>query len=500
MLTCLCMALASVKFVANTLFASDTVEGTPAEALSAPKIAAVTTPDRGDRVAPVTIVTGDPVPVGPMLVAASQADERSTPHAGSASGPGGPLSSGAETAARGFTMHQQEREEPGGPSRLANSTAVTVQDGIHGPEEQLESLRCIPCDAMFRKVEETQRGTKVQNVNVQIRGEPKSGTTFMYEWAANALMVACGHIESMYGVGTCTVGFVQAYTAREGEIAPINSNTTAKSMKRLFLDFDPKRWRGPVSSNGTDVGAACPCENLDRVLVSVRNRRKHSFPVGSECPWQHIDNITPAEAGCSTIDGREDGRRVEDYRDTAKCFDANPCKVVGDEREKQMLILRDPRAVTVSTYFHLKPFPNAPAHPIVGESIDDFVVRMMPTLCRYIHIRYLLLAGLMRDRTAEFLYDESWADPLGWHRRFLSLIGLSPLDSIVEKAADTAIRRDFGFKSPGANAHPGGAAAVKTRTWEDEVSASLKDRMDDMCRVWLPPVLRETLGISPQSW
>lgn len=163
------------------------------------------------------------------------------------------------------------------------------------------------------------------------------------------------------------------------------------------------------------------------------------------------------------------------------------------------LFFRHRRAVTVSTYFYLKPYPNAPARPIVGESIDDFVIRMMPTICRYIHIRYLLLSRRMRDRTTEFFYDESWADPLGWHRSFMSLVGLSPLDSIVEQAADTAIRRDFGFKSAGADAHPGGAAAVKTRTWTDEVSASLKDRMDEMYRLWLPPALVKTLGTSPES-
>lgn len=98
----------------------------------------------------------------------------------------------------------------------------------------------------------------------QIRGEPKSGTTFMYEWAANALMVACGRIERMYGMGTCKVDFEWAYSDRRGKIAPITSSTTTKNMKRLILDFDPRRWRGPVSSNGNGVDAACPCENLDR--------------------------------------------------------------------------------------------------------------------------------------------------------------------------------------------------------------------------------------------
>ena len=79
-----------------------------------------------------------------------------------------------------------------------------------------------------------------------------------------------------------------------------------------------------------------------RVIVNVRGHSKHSFPVDRKCPWQHIDNVTPAEAGCLTVDGRNDGRRVGDHRDTARCFDVNPCEVVGDDRELQMLILRDP--------------------------------------------------------------------------------------------------------------------------------------------------------------
>lgn len=124
----------------------------------------------------------------------------------------------------------------------------------------------------------------------------------------------------------------------------------------------------------------------------------------------------------------------------------------------------------------------------------------MPTICRYVHIRYLHLLGQMGDRTALFLYDESWTNPVGWHRYFMSFIGFSPPGSVVDKAADTAIRRQFGFNSPGANVHQGGATAVKTRTWKDEVSASLQDRMDEICRLWLPPVLLEILGILPQYW
>ena len=80
----------------------------------------------------------------------------------------------------------------------------------------------------------------------------------------------------------------------------------------------------------------------NRVIVNVGSRGKHSFPVDQHCPWQHVNNIPPAEAGCRTVDGRRDGRKVEDHRDTANCFDKNPCKVVGDDLELQMLIMRDP--------------------------------------------------------------------------------------------------------------------------------------------------------------
>lgn len=80
----------------------------------------------------------------------------------------------------------------------------------------------------------------------------------------------------------------------------------------------------------------------NRVVVNVRSYAKHSFPVAGGCVWQHIDNVTPAEAGCRTVDGQRHGGKVNDHRGTAKCFDTNPCKAVGDGSELQMLILRDP--------------------------------------------------------------------------------------------------------------------------------------------------------------
>lgn len=111
----------------------------------------------------------------------------------------------------------------------------------------------------------TDLSRRLRTCLLQIRGEPKSGTTFMYEWAANALQVACAHIEHMYGVGTCSVKFELVYSKnRTGEIVPLRPKSTTKNMKQLFLDFEPKRGRGSASSDGTDVDATCPCENVDR--------------------------------------------------------------------------------------------------------------------------------------------------------------------------------------------------------------------------------------------
>lgn len=70
---------------------------------------------------------------------------------------------------------------PGGNGSTGNSTsttssaAVAARHEVDEPEEQLEPLECIPCDVMFRKVEETQFGTNVQNVTVQVRAAMGEG-------------------------------------------------------------------------------------------------------------------------------------------------------------------------------------------------------------------------------------------------------------------------------------------------------------------------------------
>lgn len=225
------------------------------------------------------------------------------------------------------------------------------------------------------------------------------------------------------------------------------------------------------------------------VSVTISSLFKHDLPVSKNCPWQHVDAVTPEGKGCNTVKGRP----VRNHTDTAECLHENPCEI--QDNRLQMLILRDPRAVVVSSFFYVKVQKPSAGQRLPGESVDSFAVRMLPTICRYVHLRWLLLQERMPDKTVEFMYDESLADPLGWHQRWLSSVGLTPPRSVVQEATDSALRREYDFKGKGVDEHPGGKAATPARSWEDEISAEVVEQLNGICRVWLPPVLLEKFGI-----
>lgn len=189
-----------------------------------------------------------------------------------------------------------------------------------------------------------------------------------------------------------------------------------------------------------------------------------------------------------------EGRPVEDHRGVLACLHNNPCKT-NDDRQ-QMLVLRDPRAVVVSSYYYLKVHPRGEVTLRPKETLENFVLRMVPTICRFTHLRYTFLQENMPERTVEFLYNDSLADPLLWHQRWLDSVGLNLPDGVVRSAVDTANRRDFGFAAKGIDPHPGGEKPTPRRSYEDELSPEIRQKLDDSARVWLPPVLLEKFGIS----
>lgn len=75
--------------------------------------------------------------------------------------------------------------------------------------------KCPPCELFFRKLESTgENGKLVQDVKVQERGEPKSGTSFMYDWATGTLIRTCDYMQYLFGAET-VVGFDSGRNVRE---------------------------------------------------------------------------------------------------------------------------------------------------------------------------------------------------------------------------------------------------------------------------------------------
>lgn len=228
-----------------------------------------------------------------------------------------------------------------------------------------------------------------------------------------------------------------------------------------------------------------------RVTVSISHGFKHNMPVVHNCPWQHIDGVAPEGLGCTP----SGGQLVQNYQDVAACVRESPCRI--NDNRLQMLVLRDPRAVVVSSFYYLKTHKVNMARLRPTESVDAFALRMLPTICRFVHIRYIVLMERMADKTIEFVYDESLADPLEWHHRWLRFAGLNLPVSAVQHATDTALRGDYGFAAKGRDKHPGGLKTTPSRSYETEIGPDVRAKLDEICRVWLPPVLLEKFGVPP---
>lgn len=79
-------------------------------------------------------------------------------------------------------------------------------------------------------------------VKVSERGEPKSGTGFMFEWAGGALIHACDYLTELFGEFSCKIDMRVA----RGGLA---------DLKYMQLTFQPDLGRGT---------ARCPCYDVDR--------------------------------------------------------------------------------------------------------------------------------------------------------------------------------------------------------------------------------------------
>lgn len=95
---------------------------------------------------------------------------------------------------------------------------------------------CLPCEDLFSRLEVGPDGRLSQVVEMQQRGEPKSGTTVMWTWARTTLDETCKFLGSMYGSETC-------------KLVNVNGQSTQ-------LEFTPQV-AGAVSRS-------CPCDTIQR--------------------------------------------------------------------------------------------------------------------------------------------------------------------------------------------------------------------------------------------
>ena len=132
-------------------------------------------------------------------------------------------------------------------------------------------------------------------------------------------------------------------------------------------------------------------------------------------------------------------------------------------------------------------------------NLEVFVGQQLPILCQWLSIRYFLFSGFLPRLSVEVWYDDALTDSLAWHYRWFDAIGLQLPSRAVEALAEAASANDLGFNNKYVDLHPGGAPRIgkSLRKFEDEVAPEVLEIVDEVLRVWLPPVLLEKLGVTP---
>ena len=191
----------------------------------------------------------------------------------------------------------------------------------------------------------------------------------------------------------------------------------------------------------------------------------------------------------------QDGTRVENLDDLWKCMVEADCDIV--DNWLQMVVLRDPRPVAVSAYFHTKVHNNDDDDPNLG-TLEEFVKKELPVMCQWVAIRYILFSGLIPHQSTEFWYYDALSNPLEWYYRWYDAVGLQLPFHVVDAAANAAAANDFGFQVKTIDKHPGGELGAEegVRSFENEVSKETLEVANAIVREWLPPVLLAKLGIT----
>lgn len=184
---------------------------------------------------------------------------------------------------------------------------------------------------------------------------------------------------------------------------------------------------------------------------------------------------------------------------------------MADDRH-QFVIMRDPRAGAVSTFFHQEKYPSSKKHFAVGGTIhtlDEFTLAMVPVLCQWITVRYLLFSAILGNKSALYWYDDAFLNAHTWHYEWLASVGLHLPDPDVEDMAGIALNEDFSFNTEGKNDHPGvpdeepeeeeEVEEVHRPTWQEMLRPETLLALDDIARQWLPPAVLVQLDIQERT-
>lgn len=164
--------------------------------------------------------------------------------------------------------------------------------------------------------------------------------------------------------------------------------------------------------------------------------------------------------------------------------------------------MRDPRAAAVSTFFHKELHPSPKRKVTVGsgaDTLDEFVLEMVPVLCQWVALRYLLFTAYLESQSTIFWYQDALLDARRWHYEWIASVGLRLPEAVVAKMADVALRENFRFETEGKNEHPGTITAEKEAsqrpTWHDLLQPETLEALDIIMRKWLPPGILAKLNI-----
>lgn len=179
--------------------------------------------------------------------------------------------------------------------------------------------------------------------------------------------------------------------------------------------------------------------------------------------------------------------------DLWRCVEDAKC-TFNDER-LQLAVMRDPRAVTVSGYFHHLEHSTDPSAS--NTTLDAHFQQYLPLICRWTTVRYLLFTEFLADQSQMFFFEDLEVDPYDWYGRFMHFVGLNMPSEVFFGIARIASGEGemFGVHRKGKDEHPGSIAQEPSRTFRDELGPESLAMMDDVMRALLPPVLLRRYGV-----